>query len=95
MKPIKYNDLKRNSYYMAWDTTGMGKRVSYFQLVDSKPKVNNFTIVHNITAFIQGDDVEHKDIVNKDDYLSFVYPEESFYELSDAEVHSIIIPIII
>ena len=96
MKSVCYKDLQKGEYYSLYKQMSNKKLVMLFQIMDSQPIMETFTIIKVIDAWFIGDILggEKSKVLVRKNYISELPPDADFiFELEDSEIKShIVIP---
>lgn len=92
MREVRYSDLKRGETYLFYEDMSMGKMIFIFQLLDSKPITESFSIIKVLYAFLRD---ENCDLNKRENFIVSLFPCEVIYKLTNDEVRDqILIPTI-
>ncbi len=87
MKAVAYSALNSERYYMSFTKLSIGKRTLFFKPIDRQQDDRVFTIIEAFQSYKQDDHIRNRTLIHETNYISIVYPDESFYELTDEEVN--------
>jgi len=85
MTAVAYSSLSSERYYMAYIHMSTAIRMVFFKPIDKQTTGDDriFTIVEAFQSWKH----EETKLIHETNYVSLVYPDETFYELTDAEVN--------